>query len=449
VTQGMILAATAAGGVLLGALGAWLVARAREAARVAGAESAARAETERRTRAEEELKLARDAERDARAELAAMAERADAARRFAEEQKEFVAHSRQELSNSFQALASVALRGNNEEFLRLAEERWKATREQAAHDLDTRRAGIETLLTPLKDTLGRLESQTSAMEKEREGAYRGLVKELEGLRAATSSLEERTTSLDTALRGTTSQGRWGEIALQNVVELAGLTEHVDFETQEQLADGKRPDMTVRLPGNRFIAVDAKVSLTAYLEAAEAKTPEERNAALDRHVQSLRNHVRTLADRDYAAQVTGDVDLVVMFLPGDAFLGAAFARSPELQTEALRSRVLVTTPTTLVALLRTVAIYWQQQALAENAQRIAEVARELYERGARFEKHFDRVGKGLADAVGAFNDAVGSFERRFLPMARQLEDLKVTNQMKLSLDAPGLVEEAPRRSSDLS
>ncbi|MBZ0269130.1 DNA recombination protein RmuC, partial [bacterium] len=385
----------------------------------------------------------------ARAELAAAAERSEAARRFAEEQKEFVAHSRKELSDSFQALASVALRGNNEEFLRLAEERWKATQQQAASDLDARRTGIESLLAPLRDTLGRLESQTASMEKEREGAYQGLVKELEGLRSATSSLEERTTSLDTALRGAGAQGRWGEIALQNVVELAGLTEQVDFVTQEQLADGKRPDMTVRLPGNRFIAVDSKVSLTAYLEAAEATSTEQRNAALDRHVQSLRSHVKTLADRDYAANVQGDVDLVVMFLPGDAFLGAAFSRSPDLQTEAMRSRVLVTTPTTLVALLRTVAIYWQQQALAENAQRIAEVARELYERGARFEKHFDRVGKGLSDAVGAFNDAVGSFERRFLPMARQLEDLKVTNQMKLSLDAPAIVEEAPRRSSDIS
>ena len=177
---------------------------------------------------------------------------------------------------------------------------------------------------------------------------------------------------------------------------------------------------------------------------DASNAEDRARALDRHVQSLRGHIRTLAARDYAANVEGNVDLVVMFLPGDAFLGAAFERNPDLQAEALRSRILVATPTTLVALLRTVAIYWQQRALAENAERIADVARTLYERGALFGEHLGKVGKGLGDAVGAFNDAVGSFERRFLPMARQLDELKVMEQAKTPLEAPRPVDEAPRR-----
>jgi DNA recombination protein RmuC len=445
------IAGAAAAGAVVGGAVAWAWARSRaaraaveEARRVTAAEAGAAAERERREALEGEVAAARASERDSRSELAALRERADAAARFAEEQKEFVARSRKELEDSFRALASMALRGNSEEFLRLADEKWKAARDTAVHDLDDRRAGIEMLLAPLKETLGRLESHTSEIEKAREGAYQGISQQLEGLKAAASSLEERTSSLATALRGSGAQGRWGEIALRNVVELAGLSEHVDFTEQEQLADGKRPDMTVRLPGGRFIAVDSKVSLTAYLEAVDAVSAEERARALDKHVASLRNHVRTLAARDYAGMVKGDVDLVVMFLPGDAFLGAAFERCPELQDEALRARVLVATPTSLVALLRTVAIYWQQRALAENAEKIADVARELYERGAKFGEHLDAVGAGLSKAVSAFNEAVGSFERRFLPMGRALDELKVAEQTRLALDAPRPVEEVPRR-----
>ncbi|GJM45380.1 MAG: hypothetical protein DHS20C21_22220 [Gemmatimonadota bacterium] len=387
----------------------------------------------------------REAEAEARARIAGLRERIEAADRSARDQTAFVESARKELEDSFQALASVALRGNNEEFLRLAGERWKASREQATHDLDDRRKSIETLVEPLREVLAKLETRTTEVEKAREGAYQGLEKQMEGLLRATANLEERTTSLTSALRGSRTQGRWGELALRNVVELAGMSEHVDFVEQTAVSDGRRPDMVVRLPGPRFIAVDSKVSLNAYLEAVDAPNEEQRRSALDRHVASLRTHIRTLAGRDYADSVEGDVDLVVMFLPGDAFLGAAFERSPELQAEALRSRILVATPTTLVALLRTVAIYWQQRALAENAQKIAEVARELYDRGARFGAHLDRVGKGLEDAVGSFNDAVGSFERRFLPMARQLEDMKVGEGSKRTLEPPRSVEEFPRRA----
>ncbi len=439
-----------AAGLVIGALASALRARGvrerdehDQLRRLAAAEQQATSEGERREELLRELAVSRESENAARGELAALRERLDAAERFAAEQKQFVETSRKELEDSFQSLAATALRGNTEEFLKLADTRWSTSREQAARDLDDRRRGIESLLSPLKDTLTRLESRTGDLEKAREGAYRGLAERLEGLQRATSSLEERTTSLATALRGTRTQGRWGEIALKNVVELAGLSEHVDFEEQDAQSDGKRPDMVVKLPGGRFIAVDSKVSLNAYLEAAEARTDEERDGALDRHVASLRTHIRTLAARDYAQSVPGQVDLVVLFLPGDPFLSAAFERSPDLQGEALRSRILVATPTTLVALLRTVAIYWQQRAIADNAERIAEAARELYDRGARFGAHLEKVGKGLADAVDAYNGAVGSFERRFLPMARKLEDFQVTDRTRRELDAPAPVEEMPR------
>jgi DNA recombination protein RmuC len=336
------------------------------------------------------------------------------------------------MEDAFQALAASALRGSREEFLKIAD-----------RDLEERRKGIESLLAPLRETLGRLEARTGEIEKAREGAYRGLEEQLRGLREATAALQEKTTTLASALKGSQVRGRWGEIALRNVVELAGMTEHVDFTEQEAVGDGKIPDMVVRLPGGRFIAVDSKVPYSAYVEATEATTEEVRERALDRHVAALREHIRTLAARDYASAVEGEVDLVVLFLPADSFLAAAFAREPELQNQALRARVLLATPTTLLALLRTVAIYWQQKALAENAERIAEVARDLYERAALFGEHLAKVGRGLSSAVRAFNQAAGSFEGRLLPIGRRLEELKVSEASKRVLEAPPPVEEAPR------
>lgn len=435
----------------LGGAVAWLLAQRRrlpgspeDIRELASLTASLAAERDRREAVEVEAREARGAERDARAEIATLRERAEAADRATREQREFLEKGTKELEDSFRSLATLALRGNSEEFLRLAEERWKTTRAEAAHDLDERRSGIETLLAPLKETLGKLETRTGEIERAREGAYKGLEKELEALRRAASSLEERTTSLASALRGTKAQGRWGEMALRNVVELAGMTEHVDFVEQEGTPDGRRPDMIVRLPANRFLAVDAKVSLNAYLEAVDAKGDDERGRALDAHVAAVRNHVRTLASRDYAEAVEGEVDLAVLFLPGDPFLAAAFERSPDLQSEAMRAKVLIATPTTLLALLRTVAIYWQQHALTENARRIAEFAREMYERGATFGAHLDKVGRGLEDAVDAYNRAVGSFERRFLPMARKLEELGGTPPGLATLDAPRAVEDTPRR-----
>jgi len=367
------------------------------------------------------------------------------------EQKEFLAGSRKELEDSFRALAAAALKGNTDDFLRLAEEKWKAAREQGTHDLEERRRAIATLLTPLQETLGKLESRTGEIEKAREGAYHEVRTQLEGLLRATSTLQDKTTSLTSALRGSQAQGRWGEVVLENVVELAGMSQHVDFQTQENVADGKRPDLVVRLPGGRFIAVDSKVSINAYVEAMQATTDDVREEALDRHLAAIRTHVRTLAARDYAQSVPGDVDLVVLFLPGDQFLSAAFSRDPDLQLEALRSRVLVATPTTLVALLRTVAIYWQQKTMAENAVRIAEVARQLYDRAALFGERLAEVGKGLGAAVDAFNSAAGSFERRLVPLGKRLEELAATEHARRPLEAPPRIEETPKaviRQADL-
>jgi len=434
----VVLAALGVGGVL-----GWVIAASRERARTAAAESRAEAMTERRT----ELELEVDELASARAELERKVAGAEVevrtARERLESQKEFVEGSRKQLENAFKALASDALEGSSQQFLKLAEQRWETTREEASGDLEKRKAAIENLLEPLKLTLKSLDEKTGVMEKDRRGAYDALKEHLTQLQSATSSLQERTTSLDSALRGTQARGRWGEIALRNIAELAGMSEHCDFAEQETLGDGKRPDMVVRLPEGRLIAIDSKVPLSGYMKAVEASDDTAREAGLKEHVQAVRAHIRVLAARDYAAELEGDVDLVVLFLPGDAFLAAAFGEEPDLQVEALRSRVLVATPTTLVALLRTVAIYHQQRVLAENAREIAETARELYDRAAKIGDDLGRAGRGLTTAVKAYNDAVGSYERRFIPMGQKLADLKVTEQSRRELAAPDTVALTPR------
>ena len=432
------VAVLAVGGVL-----GWVVASLRERARTAAAESRAEAALERRTELEAEVDELAEARGELERKVAAAEVEVRNARERLEEQKTFFEGSRKQLEDAFKALASDALEGSTQQFLKLAEQRWETTREEAAGELEKRKAAIETLLEPLKMTLRNLDEKTGVMEKERRGAYDALKEHLTQLQGATSSLQDKTTTLASALRGTQVRGRWGEIALRNIAELAGMSEHCDFAEQTTLGDGKRPDMVVKLPEGRLIAIDSKVPLAGYLKAVVAVDDAARDAGLREHVQAVRAHIRALAARDYAAELEGDVDLVVLCLPGDAFLAAAFCEDPYLQVDALRSRVLVATPTTLVALLRTVAIYHQQRALAENAREIADTARELYDRAAKIGDDLGRAGRGLKTAVDAYNAAVGSYERRFMPMGQKLVDLKVTEQSRRELSAPEPLAVTPR------
>jgi len=434
----VVLAALAAGGVL-----GWVLAALYERARTAAAESRAEAALERRSELETEVAGLAEARGKLEREAAAAEVEVRTAREQLEAQKAFIEGSRKQLEDAFKALASDALEGSSRQFLKLAEQRWQTTREEAAGDLEKRKAAIETLLEPLNLSLKSLDEKTGVMEKERRGAYEGLKEHLTQLQSATSSLQDKTTTLASALRGTQVRGRWGEIALRNIAELAGMSEHCDFAEQVTVGDGKRPDMVVRLPEGRLIAIDSKVPLAGYLKAVEAVDDTARDAGLREHVQALRVHIRTLAARDYAAELEGDVDLVVLFLPGDPFLAAAFSEDPDLQVEALRSRVLIATPTTLVALLRTVAIYHQQRVLTENAREIADTARELYDRAAKIGDDLGRAGRGLKTAVDAYNAAVGSYERRFLPMGQKLANLKVTEQSRRELTAPEPLDVTPR------
>ena len=429
---------------LLAGLAGLLIGALVMAARWSAARAALAGERARREEAERELDRAQETIRALDREQATAAARVEEAQRLIAEQKEFIDVTRRGLESTFQSLAAAALKGTSEQFLALAAEKLEGSRAGARADLDERKTEIRNLLEPLKETLTRLERRTGEVERARVEAYSRIDSQVRILAESAAGLQEQTTSLATALRGPQAGGKWGEIALRNIAELAGMTRHCDFFEQTAVDDGRRPDMTVRLPGGRFVAVDAKVPLAAYLEASEAASDAERNAALDRHVRALRQRVRMLAARTFAESLPGDVDLVVMFLPGDPFLSAAFERDPDLQVEAMRSKVLIATPTTLVALLRTFAVYWQQHSLAENAERIAQVAQELYERAAKFSEELTGMGRGLNQALEAYNRAVGSFERRLLPMSRKLEEMKVAEHTRRQLEVPAPIDDEVRR-----
>ena len=416
-------------------------------AELSAARAAAQIEEARREELQTQLEEARSGLSELGNQVAVAREREVKAEQLIAELKTFSEQSRAELENRFKALAAEALAGSSKQFLNLAQERLNTSEERARADLEERKTAIETLLSPLRETLGKLDEKTLLIEKARVDAYSRIDQQVKQLAQATQTLQDRTTTLATALKSSQVRGRWGEIALRNVAELAGMTNHCDFEEQTTVGDGKRPDMMVNLPGGRKIAVDAKAPLTDYLAASEATDEASREAALTRHVKALRGHVKALADRNYAASIGTDLDLVVLFLPGDPFLSAAFAKDPDLQVEALRSKVLIATPTTLVALLRTVAIYWQQRSMAENADAIAAAARELYDRASKFGVELEGVRKGLKSALDAYNRAVGSFDRRLLPMGRRLAELKVSEQSKRDLTAPEPIDEEPRRISE--
>ena len=330
---------------------------------------------------------------------------------------------RKELETTFQALASNALRSSNAEFLQLAKETLSKTETTHAKELEKRQQAIEHLVKPLGDGLEKLGKFTNEIETKRVEAYGELKSRLETLASTTDLLGRHSNALATALRGSSqARGRWGEIALRNIVEFAGMTEHCDFREQQTDASGNRPDLVVRIPGGGLIPVDAKVPFADYERASRAEEPVERKRALAAHAVALREKVRELAKKDYASQLEGEVDFTVMFVPTEPILSAALEQNPDLYSEALERKVLPATPVTLIALLRTVGVYWQQERMAENAKEVWREARELHKRLGRFSDHLEKVRKGLSSAVDGYNQAVGSYGSRVLPQGRKIEEL---------------------------
>ena len=331
------------------------------------------------------------------------------------------------LVQAFSEISSKSLKSNNESFLQLAEQKLNVHNEKAKRDLSEREKAVEALVKPISDALEASKKQINELEKSRSEAYGGIRSQLEAMNLSQKSLRQETQNLVNALRRPEVRGRWGEITLRRLVELAGMVEHCDFQEQvHTVSDGPniRPDMIVRMPDQRVLVVDVKTPLDAYLEAAEAENDSQRKLGLERHAKNVRTHIRMLASKSYWEQFDESPEFVILFIPGDQFLSAALNEEPDLIEYALSKQIILATPTSFVALLKAVAYGWRQLALAENAKEIRVLAEDLYGRLATFVGHMNRVGRQLASSVENYNKAVGSLERSVLPGARKFTELGV-------------------------
>ena len=353
---------------------------------------------------------------------------------------------KQELEDRFAKLASGVLETNSQKFLGLVSERFEKHKADADQSLAKRQEAIQNLVKPLDEKLGKFDTRIQEIEKHRQEAYGAIQMQVKTLHESQQMLGQETRKLVQALRRPKSRGRWGEVQLRQVFEMAGMAEHVDFELEKHMDtdDGaRRPDAVVHIPGGRSIVVDAKTPLEAYLDAIETENPDEQAAHLERHAKHIRTHVRQLAGKDYQKNLTEAPDFVVMFIPSESFVAAAAEADPGLIEYAFENKVLIASPTTLMALVKAIAYGWQQEKMAKNVIEVQKLATEIYERLVTFGGHLEKVGRGLGQSVSAYNSAVASLEGRVLPSARKFEALGVVSEQK-DIAAPPSLETDPRQ-----
>lgn len=387
-----------------------------------------------RSRADQEARLRAKTQEELRAADERMTEREHSMKRVLDEREKSLAElkasveqSRTQLTDVFKAAGADVLKSTAESLLKQAKDQFEGQKQLSSQELEARQKAIDATIAPLKEQLAKQEELVKQLGEKREGDAKSLTEQLRQIAELQQKASSAAQTLSSALRDNRQRGQWGEVALRNIAEMAGLVHNVDFEEQSSAAGQEgnrlRPDMTVRLPGGRFVPIDAKVPMLAYMDSLNpALSDAERADRRTAHAQALRNHVRTLASREYAKAMGEGVEITVLFVPLESGLIAALEEDRSIYREALDLRVVICTSSTLLALLRTCAMQWQQAKLNENARKIGENAKDLLDRISKFAEHLEKVGSGLASATRSYNAAVGSFNTRLLPSARNTAEL---------------------------